>query len=210
MRWEKEWRIKGDLSFTVDDVAFLIVPDSEYKRLVDMILDDKDLWDYLFVIPGSTFTSPVEHLLQIQHSDSLGFNGQLPLFRDDYGDGLLMDADDFPEITPSDKEDLLAVADRCLKALAKSTIQNCYETRFTKRFLDFANKLDKSNWSMSCVPDIEKIKANFHEPWHSHKDLTIACYEYLANIQKARIVERWDRAWNSLEEQPSVEQGNAP
>ncbi len=191
MRWESEWRIKGDLQFSNDDVAFVIVPDTEYKRMINQFSNDDELSDYLFIIPGSTFTSPIDHLFQIQNSDNLAF-GQLPLFRQGFDDGLLMDTDDFPELLPSERELFEQRAKRYLKALAKSTIHDCYEHRFVKRFINFINNLDNSNWGMSCIPDINNIKKNFNEPWRSHRDLTIACYETLFKIQQSRIVQSWD------------------
>jgi hypothetical protein len=191
MRWEAEWRINGDLQFTEEDVAFLIVPDAEYKRLIDQFLNDADLFDYVYIIPGSTFTSAIDHLFQIQNSDNLAF-GQVPLFRQNFDDGLLMDTDEFPELLPAERDAFAIKADKCLKALAKSTIHECYEHRFVKRFINFIDKLDNSSWGISCIPDINNIKKNFNEPWHSHNDLTIACYEILFKIQQNRIVESWD------------------
>ncbi len=191
MRWESEWRINGDLQFTDEDVAFLIVPDTEYKRLVDQFLNDDDLSDYAYIIPGSTFTSPIDHLFQIQNSDNLAF-GQVPLFRQNFDDGLLMDTDEFPELLSAEREVFERKASKYLKALVKSTIHECYEHRFVKRFINFIDKLDNLSWGMSCVPDINNIKKNFNEPWHSHRDLTIACYEILFKIQQSRIAASWD------------------
>jgi hypothetical protein len=191
MRWEAEWRIKGDLRFTDDDVAFLIVPDSDYKRMVDLFSKDEDLSGYVYIIPGSTFTSPVDHLFQIQNSDNLAF-GQVPLFRQGFDDELLMDTDEFPELLSGEREAFERKAGKYLRALAKSTIHDCYENRFVNRFIDFIEKLDSSNWEMSCIPDINNIKKNLDEPWQSHRDLTIVCYETLFTIQQSRIVESWD------------------
>jgi len=191
MRWESEWRINGDLQFTDEDVAFLIVPDTEYERLVDQSLNDDDFFEYAYLIPESTFTSPIDHLFKIQNSDNLAF-GQVPLFRQNFDDGLLMDTDEFPELSSAERVDFEQKADRYLNALAKSTIHECYEHRFVERFINFIDKLDNSSWGMSCIPDINNIKKNFREPWHSHRDLTIVCYEILFKIQQSRIVASWD------------------
>lgn len=191
MRWESEWRIKEDLQFTDEDVAFLILPDSEYKRLVDQFLSDDELSGYPYLIPASTFTSPIDHLFQIQNSDNLDF-GQIPLFRQNCDDGLLMHTDEFPELLPDERDAFSKQGGKYLRALAKATIHECYEHRFVKRFINFVDKLENSSWGMSCIPDINNIRKKIDEPWHNHLDLTRVCYEILFTIQQKRIFAAWD------------------
>jgi hypothetical protein len=191
MRWEVEWRLKGDVVFEPDDVAFVIIPYSDYKRLVDLFQNDDALSGYTYLLPASVYTSPVDHLFEIQHSDILSFD-QLPLFRGDVGDGLLLDTDAFPELLPNERVTFWKKGGAYLTALAKATIHECYEHRFSSRFLRFVEQLDDSAWSMSCLPDISRIKENLNEPWHSWNHLTVMCYEILFKIQQERITANWD------------------
>lgn len=191
MRWESEWRLKGDVVFDPYDIAFLIVPDAEYKRLVDLFNNDVVLSEYTYLLPASIYSSPVDHLFEIQNSDILAFD-QLPLFRGEYGDGLLLDTDEFPELLPEERVTFWEEAGVYLSALAKATIHQCYEHRFSSRFLRFIEQLDHASWGMTCLPDVNRIRRNLDEPWHSWNHLTVHCYEVLFKIQQKRITANWD------------------
>jgi hypothetical protein len=193
MRWENEWRIRGNLPFEVDDVAFLIVPDSEYDRLNGEFFNDKGLEEYGPLVPSSVFTSPLDHFFTISRDDigGLGFGPQIPLFQDPEGGELLLDLDEFPEALPGELREFRLKAAKYLPALARATIHECYEHRFARKFIRFVEKLDKEYWGMSCLPDVERLRKNENEPWHSRRDLAIACYEILFEIQRSRITADW-------------------
>lgn len=182
MRWEKEWRIKGRLSFGYDDIAFLIVPDNAYKEILDWLYSDKELSGYFFkIILSSTYTSYVDHLKSLPFMDDSSWH-QIELFG-----GLLLDFEMFPQVLPDEYESMKAAAGRHLQALAKSTIQEAYEHRYIDRFINFINKLNNETKESRLFSNFQNIKKNAGEAWQSNRELVIHCYEELYKIQQKRI-----------------------
>ena len=182
MRWENEWRIKRRLSFTTDDVAFLIVPDKAYDSFVNW-LEYKDM-DYL-VMPASVFTDPLDYLRLLPKMQHLAW-GQIRIF-----DGILLDFDEFEPYTASDRKQLQAKAGVELACLVKTEIQQIYEEHFVKRHQAFVKQLKNSTKLTALMSQFTDVDKNANDPWHSSVDLAKAAYEELFRIQGDRITKNW-------------------
>lgn len=182
MRWENEWRIKGKLSFTADDVAFLLVPDSAYDWFVEW-LSSEDM-DYL-VMPASVFTDPLNYLRLLPKLQHLAW-GQIRIF-----DGLLLDFEEFKPYTSSDRIQLQEKAGIELACLVKAEIQQVYEQRFVSRHQTFLKQLGDNIKSSDLMRQFTNVSDNAKEPWLSSIDLAKAAYEELFKIQQDRITKNW-------------------
>lgn len=186
MRWENEWRIKNKLPFTKEDIAFLVVPDSEYANIIEWLWNSGEIDDDYIVLPSSIYTDPIKYLFMVPQLDHSGW-GQIRLF----DDGPKMDFDEFIEPTPDDREELIAVAGDYLSCLCKADIQELYEHKFTQRFFSFVGELDDTTKKLPIFNKYENIKKNAHEPWASSRELVISSYEALFHIQRDRITSKW-------------------
>ncbi|CAG2308299.1 MULTISPECIES: hypothetical protein [Burkholderia] len=189
MRWENEWRIKGKLKFTPDDVAFLIVPDAAYMAIYEWIernVQEEDSFgcDYT-LIPSSIFSDPLSYIYMapvLQHQSW----HQIRL----YG-GMLMDFDDFEPPTKEDRDYMNSDGGELLECLAKASLMEVYEQKYVQRFFKFVGSLDDKTKNTSMFHNIDKMKENAKEPWGSVRDLTILAYERLFEAQKGRITKHW-------------------
>lgn len=181
-RWEKEWRIKERLEFTRDDVAFLFAPDAAYKSFVKWLYDE-DL-DYT-VLPSSIIRDPLAYLRMLPNLEHRSW-GQIEILG-----GLLMDFDQFFPYTAADRVQMEVDAGEIARCLAKADLQDSYEHRFVRRYLEFVRQLSGHAISTDVMADLTKVEKNSREPWRSSIDLAKAAYGRLFEIQKARITMNW-------------------
>lgn len=175
MRWEKEWRINKNVSFTPEDVAFVIVPDDEYDEIMHLIVN-KEL-DYI-VLPSSVFTDPLKYF-QIAHTMEHHSWNQIRI----YGDWKV-DFDSFPDFTDEEREMFLDQCGDYVECLAKAEIQYVYESRFVSRFMNFASKLDNSFLKKTSFKELDLVSKNVDEPYQTNRDLMMHCYTQRAKIQR--------------------------
>ncbi|MDB5343255.1 MAG: hypothetical protein JWP89_1632 [Schlesneria sp.] len=183
MLWENEWRIRGRLAFTPDDVAFLIVPDSGYQSFMKW-LTDEDLYNYA-VLPSSVFNNHLDYLRILPNLDHSSWR-QIRLF-----EGLLLDFDEFLEFTDDDRKRMLEATGKYLPCIAKADIQDLYEERYVSRYLRFFGQLNDETKNSPRFKKLANVDKNHREPWRSSKDLVKAAYEALFTIQQARITKDW-------------------
>jgi hypothetical protein len=179
MRWENEWRIQGQLSFSEEDIAFLIVPDEEYNEFIDLQIGEQ-IGEY-GILPASVFDHPVRFLLMAHQLEHHSWS-QIEILG-----GLLVDFDMFP--LPNEDE-VKEINKRCgfwIDCLRKAEIQEFYEHRYASRFLKFAGSLNEQALPTAFRGKLEAISANAREPFATHRDLMMACYGEMFYIQKDRI-----------------------
>lgn len=185
MRWENEWRVKGKLEFGPEDVAFLIVPDDEYKTILDWLhSDDGELSDYT-LLPSSIFCDPLKYLEMVPSLDHSSWS-QIRLY-----DGLLMDFEGFQPLTKSDKTAMRESAEPYLSCMAEAELHDLYEHRFTSRFFEFVGALDDDVKKTSLFAKHKLMKRNSDDHWFSGNDFVRAAYEKWFEIQHDRITAKW-------------------
>jgi hypothetical protein len=183
MRWENEWRVKGRLEFTRDDVAFLIVPDAQCERFKAW-MDDNDM-DYV-VMPSSAFNDHAA-FLKMLYPMEMWSGSQIKLF--DYE--LCLDWDEFLDYTDDDRRKLQAKAGEYLTCIAKAEIEQIYEGRYIERYLEFIGQLDPSTKNSPVFKRLLNVVKNEREAWHCSGDLVRASCEALFKIQADRITANW-------------------
>jgi hypothetical protein len=185
MRWEKEWRIKSRLSFTKADIAFLIVPDSEYKEISAWMWDSGELNDDYVLLPSSIYTDVIKYLFMVPKLDHSKW-GQISVCGSPK-----MDFDIFTFPTSEERQSLLSACGDYLECLCKVDIRDIYEYKFTRRFLNFVDSLEEDFKSLPIFERNKNIEGNSKEPWCSSREFVIEAYEALFNIQKDRITASW-------------------
>lgn len=184
MRWENEWRIKRELRFSTDDVAFLIVPDSDFESMLEWIeaelQDDGSFLDDYIVLPASVFSDPLDYLYMIPKLRHQAWS-QVPLFGE-----WKVDFDDFPPPTAADRSSMQRRAADALLCLGKAAVHEVYEDRHVRRFLSFASGITDETLDRLLTGRLEEVTKNGGEPRASVRDLVIAAYTTLFEIQRDR------------------------
>ncbi|UNH40632.1 hypothetical protein MNY66_16445 (plasmid) [Moellerella wisconsensis] len=178
MRWEKEWRINKNVKFDFEDIAFIIVPDSEYNEFVEITIHE-DLEYY--VLPASTFTDSFKFFLMAHGMEHHSWN-QIRI----YGDWKV-DFDMFPDFNESEKEEFLNGCGEYIECLAKAEIQQSYEYKYIAKFINFSSRLDDGFLNGTSFKDIALVSKNAGEPYQTHRDLMMHCYTERFKIQQGRI-----------------------
>jgi hypothetical protein len=178
MRWENEWRINNDVSFDSSDLAFVVVPDSEYGEFVSLTVEEG--LEYL-VLPSSVFTDPLRFFLMAHGMDHHSWN-QIRIFGD-----WKVDFDMFPDFTKDETDRFLEKCGLYIECLAKAEIQNVYEHRYISRFMNFASRLDPGFLKKTSFKELALVHANAGEPYQTHRDLMMQCYTERFEVQSARI-----------------------
>ncbi|MBA6119273.1 MULTISPECIES: hypothetical protein [Pseudomonas] len=178
MRWEKEWRVNKDVPFDSSDVAFIIVPDSEYSEFVSLLVNE-DL-EYL-VLPSSVFIDPLK-FFQMAHCMEHHSWRQIRIFGD-----WKVDFEMFPQFTEEEVEIFLERCGLHIECLAKAEIQDVYERRYIARFMNFASRLDPVFLNKTSFKELALVHANSGEPYQTHRDLMMHCYTARFEVQSARI-----------------------
>lgn len=178
MRWENEWRINHDVKFNEEDVAFIIVPDDKYHEFIELDINMK--FSY-FIIPSSVLTDPLKFYLMAHRMEHHSWN-QIRL----YGEWKV-DFDMFPELSPEEEAEFMALCKEHLQCLAKAEIQDIYERRYISRFMSFASSLSEEFLEKTSFKELNLVKANANEPYQTHRDLMMHCYTKRFEIQRSRI-----------------------
>lgn len=179
MRWENEWRIQGSLTFTDEDIAFVVVPDDEYHEFVMAQVKD-ELGDF-GILPSSLFDDPVQFFLMCHSLEHHAWH-QIEILG-----GMLVDFEMFPD--PTDDE-IVIIREKCgewLDCLRKADIQEFYEGRYIARFLSFVDGVSQHALPEDLRERLEAVRANRNEPSDTNRDMMIACYSELFHIQRDRI-----------------------
>jgi hypothetical protein len=179
MRWEKEWRVKGKLEFDDDEVAFVIVPDEDYDDILNIIIREK-VGDYV-IMPASVFDDPVQFFYMLPKLEHCYWS-QIRIY-DDWKVGFDM----FPKPTSEELEEFQAKCGSWIEYLRKAAIQELYEYRYIKKFLSFSENIESSHFKGTSLEKLELVSKNSDEPYQTQRDLMMACYTELADIQRNRI-----------------------
>lgn len=178
MRWEKEWRVNKNVTFESHDVAFIIVPDSEYHEFFNLIIQDG--LEYL-PLPASVFTNPFKFFLIANSMEHHSWQ-QISL----YGEWKV-DFDMFPEFTEAERDEFLSKCGLHVDCLAKAEIQDVYENRYISKFINFVSRLDIEFLNKTSFKDIALVNKNAGEPYQTHRDLMMHCYMERFKVQRERI-----------------------
>jgi len=190
MKWENEWRIKDVLKFKPDDIAFVIVPKEKYDEYIYWFLDNRTDNDEEFsfpVITSLTYKSYYEHLRFFPLMEN-GWD-QVVIGRNSVCIGFKEDPDSLPELNIGEIEEFSNLYLPDLISLAKNTIQDCYEFRYTNRFFKFVDKLNDITKKSELFNKFNNIKVNANEPFHSNVDLVNNLYTELFHflVRKNKI-----------------------
>lgn len=178
MRWEHEWRINHDVSFSEEDVAFIIVPDDEYHEFIALLINNG--FEYC-VLPSSAFTNPLKFFLMAHTLEHHAWN-QIRL----HGEWKV-DFDMFPNLTQEEEALFMRRCSDHLKCLTKAEVQEVYERRYVSKFMNFASHLDEEFLGKTSFNKLQLVSANADEPYQTHRDLMMHCYTERFEIQRKRI-----------------------
>jgi len=187
MRWENEWRIKGDLKFSYSDIAFLIVPDDKYNYYLNWIYDKNVINDKGYAIPiltSSTYTSSLKHLLFLPKMDNSW--RQVAVCGTTESIGFKIDPYTINDLT---KAEFLAFEKKHSKellCLSKNTLLNCYEERLTTNFFKFIKKIKSKSSSF----EFNNYKHNSGEPYESERDLVHSLFTKLFYLLSPKNIEK--------------------
>jgi len=176
MRWEKEFRIQGDLHFSPSDIAFVIVPQDKYDYFVKWFGSRESSKGEPFefqIITSNTYKSYLDHMLFLPFMDN-GW-GQINVGSFEHG-GYKISPKDLPKLTTQEKTDFERDNTISLLCLAKNTILTCYEDRLTERFSNFIQKIKQYLLDEDMKSAFECIVTNRKEPHESERDLIHALY----------------------------------
>jgi len=167
--WENEWRVKRDLHFTQDDIAFVIVPASRHAFYVNWFSDQDDFED-IQVISSDVYNSYVDHLIRFPQQIDNSWH-QVEIYRNEYGKGFKVNPEDFNGLSPTQKKIFLDENKNELECLAKNTILTNYEHAYTSRFLRFKDQISSEETIAHLFPDYQLISENSVEPEEAQRDL---------------------------------------
>jgi hypothetical protein len=185
MQWENEWRIKGELRFEADDIAFLIVPDEDYLTMYEWLSQGN--FEECVLFPASVYDDPISYLYMIPKLQHQAWH-QIPI------DGemkMKMDFEEFLPATAADRRSMTAQAGAALECLVKAAVHEVYEARYAKRFFRFAHGIKDDTLEKLLATDLNRIVNNSKEPTKSIRDLVISAYSTLFRIQADRITKDW-------------------
>lgn len=171
MRWENEWRINGDLSFSPEDIAFVIVPHEKYSFYLDWFFElTKSSDPHEFPILSSiTYKSYLDNLLFIPLMEN-SWN-QVAVFRSEKDNGFKITPSELPTLNAKEQSKMYSDYGSELKCLAKNIILNFYEDRYSNKFRKFLEKVITISLDSTMTEDFGKIKLNSLEPSDSERDL---------------------------------------
>jgi hypothetical protein len=158
MRWENEWRIKKELRFSNEDIAFLIAPDDDYETIANWTFDNGFECP---VLPASIFYDPLSYLRMLPklHHESWG---QIRLFED-----LLLDFEEFKPYTEDDRRQMTAEVGDILSCIVRVDLLEQYQHRYTQRYLEFVGALNDETKSLPLIKKYENIQASEDHTWHA-------------------------------------------
>lgn len=177
MRWENEWRLKSDLSFTQEDVAFVIVPQNRHEHFVQWFMDNEDFQD-IQILTSNTYKSYVDHLIFYPQQNDNNW-GQVEICRDPNGNGFKISPELFNELSFKAKSDFMSNNYKELHCFVKNTILLNYEYGYISRFINFKNKIANLNSMGQLFQDYQNIEQNLEEPIDAQRDLIIGLFEAL-------------------------------
>lgn len=183
MRWEKEWRINGDLPFSASDIAFVIVPHDKYSFYSDWFFELSNSSDDAFEFPilsSITYKSYLGNLLFLPQMDN-SWN-QVAVYRNGGDDGYKITPSELPELHQNEINSMYSNYSHELKCLAKNTILNFYEDRYTTKFKNFLDKIRTISLDSTIVEDFKKIKLNSTELSDSERDLVCSLFTNVHQI----------------------------
>lgn len=184
MRWENEWRIKNELKFERDDVAFLIVPDEDFVDIcqwIDENTKSSNIFDEYLIIPASLFDDPICYLSMLQHLQHESWS-KIPI-SEQYSVYL----DEFLDCTLRERAALESAVGQELNCLSRAVLNQLYEAKYVESFLKFANDIQIKSIESIMGVDLNMISRNYSEPSNCVRDLIIIIYRELFEIQKHRI-----------------------
>ena len=182
MRWENEWRIQNQLAFTDDDIAFVIVPDSAYSTMLDWVYENTN---GPIVMPSSVYLDELEYLLIHPTLDHSSW-GQIRLF-----DDLLVDFDEFFELTKRDRNLMHENAGLALRSLPRTAITELYEWAHVHKFAAFLSQLNHNARDLEVIRGLDQIQDTIDNRWRITRELVLTCYEALFEIQRERFAVKW-------------------
>jgi len=168
MSWEKEWRIKNNINFTQNDIAFVIVPGDRHSYYVEWFREQDDFQE-VQILSSNIFKSPVDHLIQYPQQDDNNWR-QIGIFPDQNGNGLKIDADEFNNLTKAERIKFAKLHEGDLNRFAKNTIISAYEFALTTRYLRFTSKISGAG-SNPLFNESKLILENRTEPEDAQRDL---------------------------------------
>lgn len=185
MRWENEWRLNFDLHFTLEDIAFVIVPQDRHHHFVDWFIENEDFQD-IQILSSNTFKSYVDQLIFYPQQSDNNWN-QVEIFRNPYGKGFKVSPDEFNDLSDITKQKFSNLKKKELECFIKNTILLSYEYAFTNRFVKFRDKIANTSGLGALFEDYPNIVANIEEPIDAQRDLIIELFEQLYKINPPTI-----------------------
>ncbi len=185
MRWENEWRIRKQLSFQNEDVAFLIVPDEDYQEMHEWMSNEINqpnmfVDDYLMV-PASLFNDPIAYLGMVTHLQHEYWS------KVSICESYSFNLDEFLDCTESEREVLVADVGVELNCMAKAVVQQLYESKYVERFLKFSKDVRINSIEDILKVNLRTVAANFNQPTECVRDLLIYLFRKLFDVQKTRL-----------------------
>ena len=107
--------------------------------------------------------------------------GQVPLFGE-----WKVDFDSFPQPTIADRAAMQSKAKDTLTCLGKAAVHEVYEERHVRRFLSFAEGIRDDTLDRVLAGNFKSVAKNSREPGASVRDLVIAGYTALFEVQRDR------------------------
>jgi len=169
MRWENEWRIKNDLHFTEDDVAFVVVPNEKVNFYIDWF-QGNDEFQTVQVISVNAYRSVLDHLIQYPQQNNNSWR-QVEVFSDKTGPGFKLSPEDFNNIDVGKKNAFAQTIDSDLQLFSKGVILSNYEHAYMNRYLRFENQLANPAILDELFPGRQEISGNKYEPEDTLHDL---------------------------------------
>ncbi|MGE6218949.1 hypothetical protein ACQKCH_03900 [Nubsella zeaxanthinifaciens] len=170
MTWENEWRVKNNLRFTQDDIAFVIVPDDKRTFYLDWF-EEQDL-DFIKILSADIFKDPLNHLINYPQQDDNNWR-QVRILSGPNDNGIKVSPSDFNDMLPHKKKEFGVEYKSQLLRFSKCVIMDTYERAFTSKYLRFVSKIEKSNNVASLLVEYERISENSSEPEDAMRDLII-------------------------------------
>lgn len=185
MRWENEWRIRKQLSFQNEDVAFLIVPDEDYQEMYEWMSNALNqpngyVDDYL-MMPASLFDDPIAYLGMVTHLQHEYWS------KVSICESYSFNLDEFLDCTESEREVLIADVGVELNCMAKAVVQQLYEYKYVERFLKFSKDVRIKSIEDILKVNLRTIAANCNQPTECVRDLLICLFRKLFDVQKTRL-----------------------
>lgn len=181
MKWENEWRIKGDLDFEICDIAFVIVPKEKYNEVLNWSVEE----GYEFpIITSLPYKSHLEHLFFIPKMEN-GWN-QIRYCASLNDNGFKMDPLEIERFSEEELRKFEEIHQKDLRCLVKNTILDCYELRFIRKFSRFLNKVKLQSLNGELLSKFTRYIANSNEPFLAESTLVNNLYTELFILDNKR------------------------